>query len=72
MRTRSRAVTRALVLAAVLAAGCTTGDIPTTRRGPVSLEDMEAVASDTPSISIDVPSLVRGVTSRAAARFGLT
>lgn len=56
MRTSRRAVTGALVLAAVLAAGCTSGDTPTSRRGPVSLEDMEAVASDSPSIRLGVPS----------------
>lgn len=56
MRTRSRAVAVVLVLATLLAAGCTSGDTPTSRRGPVSLEDMEAVEADSPSISVGVPS----------------
>lgn len=54
---RRRAVAGTLVFAAVLAAvGCTSGDSPTSRRGPVSLEDMEAVVSRSPSISLGVPS----------------
>ena len=58
MRTRSRGVASSLVLSVFLvAAGCTNGDTPTSRRGPVSLEDMEAVVSDSAlSIGLGVPS----------------
>ena len=54
---RLPALAGALTLAACLAAaGCTSGDTPTSRRGPVSLENMEAVVSGPRSINVSVPS----------------
>lgn len=57
MRTPTRVMAGGIVLAVCLApTGCSPSDAPTSRRGPVSLQNSEAVASGPRSINLEVPS----------------